>query len=169
MGPVYAVKVTVDPKGTFILLECSSIPKWDPPSGNRGFYEDRVEFCFEVPSNGTKFAITRPVKATVTVEAHRHQLAPIAPYVRPQRRRRERRGPVTDGTRPSNYERQKTAWLYRIPEFKIPVELSEIFKDGTVDSKVEKLQLEHIPLDLGPANYGQFWQTLLWAEEHQAQ
>ncbi|KAG8894768.1 hypothetical protein FRC01_012771, partial [Tulasnella sp. 417] len=57
-GATYAVKVTVDPRG------------------NRGFYEDRVEFSFEVPSNGTRFSITRAVKATVTVEAHRRQLAP---------------------------------------------------------------------------------------------
>ncbi|KAG9042596.1 hypothetical protein FS837_010665 [Tulasnella sp. UAMH 9824] len=150
IGPMYAVKVTFDPKG------------------NRGFYEDRVEFGFEVPSNGTKFAITRQVKANVTVEAHRRQLAPVAPYVRPQRRRRDRRGPVTDGTRPSTYERQKTAWVYRIPDFKIPVELTEIFEDGTVESKVERLKLKHINVGMGHVSYSQFWQTLLWAEEHQA-
>ncbi|KAG8894824.1 hypothetical protein FRC01_012723, partial [Tulasnella sp. 417] len=57
-GVTYAVTVTLDPRG------------------NRGFYEDRVEFSFEVPSTGTRFTITRAVKATVTVEAHRRQLAP---------------------------------------------------------------------------------------------
>ncbi|KIO21489.1 hypothetical protein M407DRAFT_80331 [Tulasnella calospora MUT 4182] len=147
VGVMYAVKVTFDPKG------------------NRGFYEDRVEFSFEVLSNGTKFAITRQVTATVTVEAHRRQLAPIAPYVRPQRRRRDRRGPVTDGTRPSSYERQKTAWVYRIPDFKVPVELNEMFEHGTVESRVERLERE---LGSEDVTYAQFWQTLLWAEEYQA-
>lgn len=166
---MYAVKVTFDPKGTPLLWSFLFTPDEEYHSGNRGLYGDRVEFGFEVPSNGNKFAITRSVKANVTVEAHRRQLAPVAPYVRPRRRRRDQRGPVTDGTRPSSYERQKTAWVYRVPDFKIPVELKEIFEDGTVDSKVERLKLEQVNLGMGHVSYGKFWQTLLWAEEHQAQ
>ncbi|KAG8916916.1 hypothetical protein FRC01_002784, partial [Tulasnella sp. 417] len=168
VGVMYAVKVTLIRKVRSPVWSVFAFHDMRGSSGNRGFYEDRLEFSFEVPSSGTSFTIIRQVKGTVTVEAHRRQLAPVAPYVRPRRRRRDRRGPITDGTRPSSYERQKTAWVYRMPDFKIPPELTEIFDDGPVESRVERLQLEHIPLELGHATYEQVWQTLLWAEEHQA-
>ncbi|KAG8994428.1 hypothetical protein FRB90_000435 [Tulasnella sp. 427] len=147
----YAVKITFDPKG------------------NRGFYQDQVEFSFERLADGTKYTITRALAATVTVEAHRRQLAPIAPYVRPRRHRRNLfKGSITDGTRPSNFERQKTAWIYRIPDFKVPAELNVIFEEGPVDSRVERLKLERLSSELTATTYSEFWKTLLWAEEHQA-
>ncbi|KAG8904535.1 hypothetical protein FRC01_008687, partial [Tulasnella sp. 417] len=147
---MYAVKVTFDPRG------------------NRGHYDDRVEFSFEMPSNGTKFAITRAVKATVTVQAHRQQLAPTAPYQPPRRRPRGVRGSIVDGERPPHIERHRTAWKYRLPEYPIPADLREALGDGTIDSKVQMIRERWLSLGFSPSTYMVYWEVLLSAEEHQA-
>ncbi|KAG9042355.1 hypothetical protein FS837_010960 [Tulasnella sp. UAMH 9824] len=151
-GVTYAVKVTFDPRG------------------NRGLYEDRVEFTFQLPSQDDKqFAISRVVKATVTVRVHQQQLAPTAPYTRPKRRRREMKAFITDGTRPSNFERQKIAFCYPLPESKIPEEILAIVQRGSVDEKVDLIRQERLPADLEASTYSDHWQTLLWLEEFQAE
>ncbi|KAG8911964.1 hypothetical protein FRC01_005376, partial [Tulasnella sp. 417] len=151
-GVTYAVKVTFDPRG------------------NRGHYEDRVEFTFQLPLQGNKqFVISRAVKATVTVKVHQQQLAPVAPYKRPKRQRREKKGFVTDGVRPANFERQKTAFCYPLPDSKIPEAISAIVQHGSVDTKVELIRAERLPADLETATYADHWQTLLWLEECQAE
>ncbi|KAG8924470.1 hypothetical protein FRC01_011457 [Tulasnella sp. 417] len=149
-GVTYGVRITFDPRG------------------NRGRFEDRVEFTFQLPLQGNQqFVISRAVKATVTVKVHQRQLAPIAPYTRPKRRPREKKGSVTDGTRPSNFERQKTAFTYPLPDSKIPEEISAIVQHGSVDTKVELIRQER--LNLETATYADYWQTLLWLEECQAE
>ncbi|KAG8911322.1 hypothetical protein FRC01_005776 [Tulasnella sp. 417] len=151
-GLTYAVRVSFDPQG------------------NRGYFEDRVEFYFQLPSSGATFVISRPVKALVTVEVHQRQLAPVAPYTRPKRQPRAQKGSVTitQGTKPSSFERQKTAWTYRLPEFPIPRSLDVLLGDGTLASKVEKFSHEVVPKGLTYETYTEFWQAVLWAEEHQA-
>ncbi|KAG8954847.1 hypothetical protein FRC04_010330 [Tulasnella sp. 424] len=150
-GVMHAVRVTFNPRG------------------NRGHYDDRVEFSFEIPSTGVKFAITRAVKATVTVAAHRQQLAPIAPYQRPRRRPRGVKGAIVEGERPPHIERHRTAWKYPLPKFPIPADLRRLLEEGTVDSRVQDIQNEYFPLGSSHAAYMEYWQALLWAEEHQAE
>ncbi|KAG8913247.1 hypothetical protein FRC01_004651, partial [Tulasnella sp. 417] len=144
----YSLKVTFDPKG------------------NRGRHEDRVEFTFDSPSEGKQFVIVREVKATVTVPAHHQQLIPLGEYIRPLRRPREFKSSVMEGVRPSNFERQKTAFQVRLPEFKIPPELVKIIGRGSAESQVETI-LDLFPEGLTLATYSDFWQVLLWLEEHQ--
>ncbi|KIO33704.1 hypothetical protein M407DRAFT_17322 [Tulasnella calospora MUT 4182] len=144
----YSLKVTFDPKG------------------NRGIHEDRVEFTFDSPSKGIQFVIIREVKATVTVPAHHQQLSPLEEYIRPKRRPREYKSSVMDGVKPSNFERQKIAFRVWLPEFKIPSELIEIFGHGSTESQVETI-LNMFPEGLDHAAYSDFWQVLLWLEEHQ--
>ncbi|KIO21487.1 hypothetical protein M407DRAFT_218212 [Tulasnella calospora MUT 4182] len=140
------------------------------PEGNRGLYEDRVEFTFQLPLHDNKqFVIWRPVKATVTVKVHQKQLAPTAPYTRPKRRRREKKTFITDGIRPSNFERQKTAFCYKLPESEIPEDIRAIVQHGSVDAKVDLIRQERLPADLEPSTYPNHWQTLLWLEEYQAE
>lgn len=140
------------------------------PQGNRGRYEDRVEFTFELPSqNNKQFVITRAVKGTVNVEAHQQQLAPTAPYTRPKRRPRGFKDSITDGTRPSNFERQKTAFRYPLPDSKIPADVVAIVQHGPVDTKVERIREEKLPAEVQSSTYADHWQTLLWLEEFQAE
>ncbi|KAG8954856.1 hypothetical protein FRC04_010339 [Tulasnella sp. 424] len=147
-GVTYSLKVTFDPKG------------------NRGRHEDRVEFTFDSPSKGIHFVIVREVKATVAVTAHHEQLLPLGEYIRPTRHDREAKISVTDGTRPSNFEQQKITFLRRIPEYKIPPELSQILSHGSAESKAAAVS-KIFPGGLVHETYPWFWQTLLWLEEHQ--
>ncbi|KIO28300.1 hypothetical protein M407DRAFT_22507 [Tulasnella calospora MUT 4182] len=148
-GLTYAVKVSFNSKGI------------------RGYYEDRVEFTFQIRfrTGITQFVISRPVKALVTIEAHQRQLAPVAPYTRPQRRPRGQKGSITitDGT-----EQQKTNWIYRLPQFSIPPSLELLLGNGTLTSKVERMRREVVPMDWTHETYTDFWQAMLWAEEHPA-
>ncbi|KAG8990105.1 hypothetical protein FRB90_001909 [Tulasnella sp. 427] len=149
-GITYSLKVTFDPKG------------------NRGRHEDQVEFTFDSPSKGLEFTLIRGVKAIVAVSAHHEQLAPLGPYVRPPRRAREYKSFIADGIKPSNFERQKTAFRVPFPEFQIPPELSKIFGRGSAEQQIQTVA-NMFPSGLGHATYPEFWRVLLWLEEYQAQ
>ncbi|KAG9045676.1 hypothetical protein FS837_005860 [Tulasnella sp. UAMH 9824] len=148
-GATYVVKVTFDPEG------------------NRGRYEDRVEFTFQLPLQDNKeFTISRAVTATVSVTAHHQQLAPTAPYTRPKRPPRGN-GLGTDGDRPPNFERENAAFCYPLPNLEIPPEILSIFhlQNASVDDKVDLIRQECAR----DPTYTGYWQTLLWLEECQAE
>ncbi|KAG8924963.1 hypothetical protein FRC01_010849 [Tulasnella sp. 417] len=131
--------------------------------GNRGRHEDRVEFTFDSPSKGRQFTIVREVKAIVTVTTHHQQLSSLGEYIRPKRRPRESKSSVMDGTKIA----KKIAFRVWLPEFKIPPELAKIFAQGSTESQVEAT-LSMFSEGLDHATYADFWQVLLWLEEHQA-
>ncbi|KAG8954846.1 hypothetical protein FRC04_010329 [Tulasnella sp. 424] len=123
-----------------------------------------------MPAEDNKqFVITRTVRANVTVEAHQQQLAPIAPYTRPKRRPRGVKSSILDGTRPSSFERQKTAFCYPLPESKIPADLVSLVEHGSVDAKVARIREMRLSDELESSTYAKHWQTLLWLEEYQVE
>lgn len=127
-----------------------------------------MEFSFELLSNKSKFVITRVIKATVTVEAHWQQLAPIARYVKPKRLPRREKASITDGQKPPNFQRHIGAFRYRLPEFQILQEFKENIQHGSSESKVERIR-EQNPLGLSWDTYSEYFRALLWLEELQAQ
>ncbi|KAG8993203.1 hypothetical protein FRB90_000747 [Tulasnella sp. 427] len=168
-GITYSLKVTFDPKGKVSENRTPMIElTLKLLKGNRGRHEDQVEFTFDSPSKGLEFTLVRGVKAIVAVSAHHEQLAPLGPYVRPPRRAREYKSFIADGIKPSNFERQKTAFRVPFPEFQIPPELHKLFGHGTVEQQTQ-IVTDMFPSGLGHATYPEFWRVLLWLEEYQAQ
>lgn len=87
-------------------------------------------------------------------------------YIRPKRHPRAYKSSVMDGARPPNFEAQKTAFRVWVPEFKIPSELVKVFGHNAAKSQLESVR-KMFPEGLTLATYSDFWQVLLWLEEHQ--
>lgn len=113
-----------------------------------------------------EFVISRPVKATVSVRLHQQQLAPKAPYTRPKRRPRLN-GFVTDGELAVNFELEHMAFWSLLPELEIPPDILSILQSqhASIDDKVDLIRRER----LLASTYYDYWQTLLWLEESQAE
>ncbi|TDL24428.1 P-loop containing nucleoside triphosphate hydrolase protein [Rickenella mellea] len=137
------------------------------PRDERGRFHDRVELYFEDVVLKQRFAITRPVTATVGVKADYEALRPIAPYVRPKRRNEE---PVSDpvpGIPPPALA--AIAWEVSLPKFPIPAGLKQIgFSQGTYGDLANKVRSTYLPKAFDGDTYGRHMKMMIWIEEEQA-
>lgn len=142
------------------------------PLGHRGHFSDRLELHFHDTSLNKSFTITRPLRATVGNAADLEQLQPSAPYVRPARRpRRDREENLVDGIKPAG---QQIDWVVSLPRAVMSASLRGILESrANVSAKIERVrQLPGLHGGLaavGGSGYGRFWETMLHAEEFQAQ
>jgi len=157
--------MTFDPEGVtslIFLIHSSSSSNY---SGNRGRYQDRVEFIFDNVSLGQTFTIGRPVQAVVGVAAELEILRPTAPYEPPKPRVREPEGQVIEGERPSALA--KINWVVTLPEAGVPDYIPSALERGVRTEQIQRVQRILLPRVLNEETYGKHWKTLLWVEEFQ--
>jgi helicase MOV-10 len=133
--------------------------------GNRGRYEDRIEFLFEDISLNQTFTISRPVRAVVGVSAELDLLRPTAPYEPPKPRAREPDGPMVDGIKPPALAAIK--WVIKLPEAMIPEYVRPAIESGIRLEKIRRVERTLLPRNLNNETYARHWRVLLWIEEFQ--
>ncbi|TDL24445.1 P-loop containing nucleoside triphosphate hydrolase protein [Rickenella mellea] len=137
------------------------------PRNVRGRFQDRIELHFEDLVLKKRFAITRPLNATVGVKADYEALRPKAPYVRPKLKTEE---PISDpipGIAPPALA--AIVWKVALPKFPIPPGLKELaFGNGTYKELAKKVRNAFLPRDFDCDTYGRHLKVMIWIEEEQA-
>lgn len=131
-----------------------------------GVYEDRIEFIFE-EANGSRFAITRVVRAAVVNEEDQGILAPIAPYVPPIPIREDPPEHVFEGEAPPQLA--KITWKRHLPFSDVPNQVRYLLRDGSVSSQLRNVTADLFPKTFSVKTYCKRWTVLLWCEEIQAE
>ncbi|KZV62176.1 P-loop containing nucleoside triphosphate hydrolase protein [Peniophora sp. CONT] len=135
-----------------------------------GQYEDRLEVTFENPALRRQFLVIRAITATIIGTREVYELLkPAAPYIqKPRSVKREHESEVVRGI-PPKVPPSLTKHARKLPEYPIPQPLKAILSH-TVEDIIKEIQSSYLPnAPLNGETYGQFWRTLLWAEEHRAE
>ncbi len=136
-------------------------------SDQRGRFEDRVELIFEDLVLKQRFAITRPVQATVGVKEDHEVLRAKAPYVRPKRRPEEPMKEIISGIPPPALAAIK--WKVKLPSYPAPRTLLDItYGIGSPKEIVTRVRNTLFPDKFESDTYGRTFQVLLWVEEERA-
>ncbi|KAG8729320.1 hypothetical protein FRC11_009061 [Ceratobasidium sp. 423] len=137
------------------------------PRGQRGRFEDRLEFVFRDDS-GT-FVITRPVKA-IAGNDDLVALAPTAPYRRPRRaREREINQEIIDVERdPEDPPRSKPK--NRLPSLTLSREMKQLLNQSVTEDQIRSFREQFLPAEgLTMGTFQQYWSNLVLAEYFQAE
>ncbi|KAH7327648.1 P-loop containing nucleoside triphosphate hydrolase protein [Rhizoctonia solani] len=138
------------------------------PQGQRGRFEDRLEFVFQ--DNAGTFVITRPVKAT----AGNNDLVALAattPYRRP-RRAREREESNQDiidvEDEQEDRPRKKNKRGLGLPA--IPKDIQQLLRQVPNEDLIRDFRERFLPAEgLTMATYQKYWTNLVHAEHFQAE
>ncbi|KAF8689719.1 His Kinase A (phosphoacceptor) domain, partial [Rhizoctonia solani] len=136
------------------------------PRGQRGQFEDRIEFVFK--DQGGTFVITRPVRAIAGTD-DLVALAPIAPY---QRARRARERDIYQEI--INIERDdaivpQVTYKRRLKVEGIPEDMRALLGRGRIENQIQAFKERYLPEILDIDTFQQHWSNLVHAEHIQAE
>lgn len=136
-------------------------------SDQRGRFEDRVELIFEDPILKQRFAITRPVRATVGVKEDYEALRATAPYVRPKRQPEEPMKEIISGIPPPALAAIK--WKVKLPLYPGPRDLLDVaYGIGSPKELSIRVRNAFLPERFDSDTYARTFHVLLWVEEERA-
>ncbi|EIN09073.1 P-loop containing nucleoside triphosphate hydrolase protein [Punctularia strigosozonata HHB-11173 SS5] len=134
-----------------------------PPQ--RGRYEARLEIVFEDADASRRFEISRIIKAVVGDPQDHELLKPVAPYVKPTRRRRTAETEVVQAELPPSLSRIQ--YRRKLPDAKIPDALLSVLEKRASSQQITgRIREGHLPPALNETSYSTWYQTLIWAEEY---
>ncbi|KEP52557.1 putative RNA helicase [Rhizoctonia solani 123E] len=138
------------------------------PRGQRGQFEDRLEFVFRDQA-GT-FVITRPVMAIAGTD-DLVALAPTAPYQRMRRaRERDIDQEIIDIERGENViAGPRVEYRRYLKAEDIPEDMRKLVERGRVEDQVRRFGEQFLPETFDMDNFQQYWSSLVHAEHIQAE
>ncbi|CAE6373749.1 unnamed protein product [Rhizoctonia solani] len=136
------------------------------PRGQRGQFEDRMEFVFK--DQGGTFVITRPVRAIAGTD-DLVALAPIAPYQRARRaRERDIYQEIIDIERDDAIVPQ-VKYKRRLKVEGIPEDMRALLGRGRIENQIQAFKERYLPELLDIDTFQQHWSNLVHAEHIQAE
>ncbi|KAJ1307031.1 hypothetical protein OPQ81_008010 [Rhizoctonia solani] len=138
------------------------------PRGQRGQFEDRLEFVFRDQSGN--FVITRPVTA-ISGTDDLVALAPTAPYQRMRRaRERDMYQEIIDIEKGENiFEGPQVKYRRRLKVEDIPEDMRKLLSRGRLEAQIRKFREQFLPETFDMDSFQQYWSNLVHAEHIQAE
>ncbi|CUA74319.1 hypothetical protein RSOLAG22IIIB_11143 [Rhizoctonia solani] len=138
------------------------------PRGQRGQFEDRLEFVFR-DQTGT-FVITRPVMAIAGTD-DLVALAPTAPYQRMRRaRERDIDQEIIDLERGENIiAGPRIEYKHRLKVEDVPEDMRALLDGGRLQDQIRDFGERYLPETFDMYNFQQYWSSLVHAEHIQAE
>ncbi|KDQ06707.1 hypothetical protein BOTBODRAFT_244450 [Botryobasidium botryosum FD-172 SS1] len=137
------------------------------PFEKRGRYQNRIELHFRDTRSNTRFTVTRPLRATVGLQADLTALEPVAPFAGNAKTHRIGYDPssILMGDRPEPLNTIPS--VYAFPEYPIPSYISKLLESGGTKKKSDQLRKRYFAQPPSADNHGRLWSILLHVEEHQ--
>lgn len=114
-----------------------------------------------------KFTISRSLKAVVGEKASYDALQPKTPYVPRKRTARAVEAVVIAGEAPPALD--AIPYIIKLPKAGIPDRMLPVFSIQSSVANMVKQVKELLPQRLDSSSYGQYYKTLLWAEEYRSE
>ncbi|KAL5476887.1 hypothetical protein ACEPAI_3073 [Sanghuangporus weigelae] len=135
---------------------------------DRGIFQNRLEFHFEIPALNRGFAMTRPMVARIGSNADYEALKGTKPYVVRKRARGNKVTRYIGGIRPQALAEIK--WARKLKQYVTPIDVQAILSRDDL-RPFEKLNMIRSTLmfgEFGSNTYGRHLQVMLWVEEERA-
>lgn len=130
-----------------------------------GRFDDRIEFIFRDETLSQQFVIARPILGTIANRAELEALGPIAPYVRPARRRFHDQEGHDDIPGPRYEFESDVIWVAKLAPFNVPQKIKDILSVGSTNQQIDSIRTMALPPVFDATSYSRHWDTLLYVEE----